>query len=134
MRTRVLVLALLLGSSATLAADPSKGPYLSELMNQPSYLSAWKGMLGGQVVPDWIESYAKTLDGPAMPSIQVLVGSDAYTLTFTCKPHDCGGNQLYVLFAPTGRQAWGLLITGEQNRWLGYPDPKIQAAILSGVE
>ena len=58
-----------------------------------------------------------------------------YTLAWVCKAHDCGDNQVYVLFAPGAKQAWGLMILNGDNRsWLGRPDTAIQAAILSGVE
>ena len=62
------------------------------------------------------------------------VGGQPYLLGWVCKPHDCGDNELYVLFAPGARQAWGLLISGDKRSWLGRPDPAIQAAILSGVQ
>ncbi len=135
MLTRLLLLLLLLpfpGSAAVAAEQP--GPYLYDLMKQEAYVTAWKTMLGPDVVPDWVKTYAETLDGPATPSITVPVSGDSYTLGFTCKAHDCGGNQLYVLFAPGARQAWGLLITGDSHRWLGHPEPPIQQAILSRVE
>jgi Inhibitor of vertebrate lysozyme (Ivy) len=133
--TRLLLLLFLLpfpGSAAVAAEQP--GPYLYDLMKQEAYVTAWKTMLGPDMVPDWVKTYADTLDGPAAPSITVPVGGDSYTLGFTCKAHDCGGNQLYVLFAPGAKQAWGLLITGESHRWLGHPEPPIQQAILSRVE
>jgi hypothetical protein len=128
-----LMLLLLLGSSAAVAAE-EPGPYLHDLMKQEAYLTAWKAMLGPDLVPDWVKSYADTLDGPPTPSITVPVNGDKYTLGFTCKAQACGGNQLYVLFAPQARQAWGLLITGESHRWFGHPEPPIQQAILSRVE
>jgi hypothetical protein len=133
--TRLLLLLFLLsfhGSAAVAAEQP--GPYLYDLMKQEAYVTAWKTMLGPDVVPDWVKTYADTLDGPATPSITVPVSGDSYTLGFTCKAHDCAGNQLYVLFAPGARQAWGLLITGDSHRWLGHPEPPIQQAILSRVE
>src|SRR5262249_55346838 len=49
-------------------------------------------------VPDWVSHYAKTFDGPATPSKSVAVGSETYTLAWVCKAHDCGDNQLNVLF------------------------------------
>jgi len=49
--------------------------------------------------------------------------------------HDCGGNEVYALFAPDARQAWGLLIIdGTKQQWLGEPDDAVKAAILSGVQ
>jgi hypothetical protein len=132
MLTRLLlVLLLAMGSIPAFAAE---GPYLFDLMKQPAYRAAWTGMLAGETVPAWVEDYAKTLDGPATPSLDISAGDAAYTLAFTCKAHDCGDNQLYVLFSRGGAKAWGLLLTGTQRKWLGAPDNAIQDAILSGIE
>jgi Inhibitor of vertebrate lysozyme (Ivy) len=136
MMVRVLVVSvlLLLGSVSAYAAQGTKGPILADLMNLPSYRAAWISMLAGATVPPWIEHYAKTLDGPATPSIAVQVGDDPYTLGFTCQANGCGDNQLYVLFSPGGAKAWGLLLTGKKRKWLGSPDKSIQDAFLSGLE
>jgi Inhibitor of vertebrate lysozyme (Ivy) len=130
----LLVSLLLLTSVPALAAGEPKGPLLGDLMKQPTYRAAWDSMLAGETVPDWINDYAKTFDGPPIPSIDMAVGSTSYELGFTCKPNACGTNQLYVLFTKGGARAWGLLLTDKDRRWLGYPDKDIQAAILSRVE
>jgi hypothetical protein len=38
-----------------------------------------------------------------------------------------------VLFAPAGARAWGLLVTGSNQKWLGHPDATIQAAITNNM-
>ena len=130
--SRVLLLAASCGPAV--AADAPKGPNLSELMKQPAHRGAWSGMLAGETPPTWIEDYAKSLDGPPTPSIAVQANDQTYTLAFTCKPNECAENQLYVLFSPGGGKAWGLLITGGAQKWLGGPDKAIQDTILSGIE
>jgi hypothetical protein len=131
----LLVLLLLLASTPSFAAGEPEGPYLFDLLKQQSYLAAWKAMLKGETVPPWVAGYAKTFDGPSAPAKYVPVGGESYTLGWVCKTHDCGDNQLYVLFSPDGKTAWGLLITGgDQRKWLGHPDAAIQAAIQSGVQ
>jgi hypothetical protein len=135
MRTRLLLALFLLGTAPALALDDAGGAYLFDLMKQPAYAKAWKGMVAGESVPPWVESFGKTLNATGSPVTEIPVGGEPYTLAWICKPHDCGDNQLYVLFAPGARQAWGLLISGGDRRsWLGRPDPAIQAAILSGVQ
>lgn len=136
MLARLLLLLFFLpfAGSAAHAEEQKPGPSLAQLMAQPAYVTAWKTMLGPDLVPDWIKSFSETLDGPPTPSIKVPVNGDNYTLGFTCKAQDCGSNQLYVLFAPGAKQAWGLLITGESNRWFGHPEPPIQQAILGRVQ
>jgi hypothetical protein len=85
--TRLLLLLFLLsfhGSAAVAAEQP--GPYLYDLMKQEAYVTAWKTMLGPDVVPDRVKTYADTLDGPATPSITVPVGGDSYTLNLPARP------------------------------------------------
>jgi hypothetical protein len=132
-----VILLLLFGNAPSVAAQESKGPHLSDLMRQPSYRESWKAMLAGETapLPDWVASYATTLDSPPTPLADVPVGSQTYTLAFTCKPNECGDNQLFVLFAPAGRHAWGLLLAGGgEPRWLGKPDDDIKRSILRAVE
>jgi hypothetical protein len=38
------------------------------------------------------------------------------------------------LFTGDGSRAWGLLLEGTEQVWLGDPDDKIKEAILSRVE
>jgi hypothetical protein len=71
---------------------------------------------------------------PSSPSKSVPTQGKVYTLGWVCKAHDCGDNQLHVLFAPGATQAWGLLTTSGQQKWLGNPDAAIQTAINSNLE
>jgi Inhibitor of vertebrate lysozyme (Ivy) len=130
----LLVIALLLCGASVRAADAPSGPYLFDLLKQKPYLAAWNGMLAGASVPAWVKSYTKTFDGPSSPSKSVPLQGKVYTLGWVCKAHDCGDNQLHVLFAPGAAQAWGLLTTSGQQKWLGNPDATIQTAINSNLE
>jgi inhibitor of lysozyme (Ivy) len=133
MLARLLLALCLLGPAPALAAEDLK-PFLFDLLEKDSYLKAWNAMLAGATVPPWVKNYAKSFDGPANPSKDIAVGGETYTLAWVCKTHDCGDNQVYVLFAPGARQAWGLLLSpGDKRTWLGAPDPAIKAAIESGM-
>jgi len=70
-------------------------------------------------VPDWVSHYAKIFDAPATPSKSVAVGGETYRLAWVRKAHDCGDNQLNVLFLPGGKRAWGLLSDRGKESWLG---------------
>jgi hypothetical protein len=130
----LLVIGLLLCGSPARAADAPSGPYLFDLLKQKPYLAAWNAMLAGTSLPTWVKNYAKTFDGPSSPSKDVPIQGKVYTLGWVCKAHDCGDNQLHVLFAPGAAQAWGLLTLSGQQKWLGNPDAAIQAAINSNLE
>jgi hypothetical protein len=134
MLARVLLVLGLALSNVAAAAEDTKGPILGDLMKIPTYRAAWVSMLAGATVPPWVEEYAKTLDGPATPSITIMVDDAVYTLGFTCQPNNCGDNQLYVLFSPNGAKAWALLLTGDEKKWLGFPNESIRDAFLSGLE
>lgn len=119
------------------APEAPKGPKLADLMKLGAYRGAWEAMLRAETLPppEWITSYASTLDSPPIPSFGVLVGSLPYTMAFNCKPNDCENHQLFVLFAPEGRHAWALLLSaGSAPRWFGNPDDEIKDAIKSGIE
>jgi len=132
MRARLLLALFLLGAAPALAED---APYLPELMKNPAYRTAWANMIKGEQVPLWVNKFGGTFNATGSPVTSVPVAGQPYTLAWICEPHNCGDSQIYVLFAPEARQAWGLLITGGDKRsWLGKPDAAVQAAILSGVQ
>jgi hypothetical protein len=134
MIARLVFGLLLFGSAHAFAAEKFGGPPLFDLMKLPNYAAAWKAMIGEDKVPDWVDSFAKTLDGPDLPSMDLLANGRIYVLGFTCKPNECEDNQLYVLFAADGAQAWGMLLEGKRRSWLGQPDQATQETILSRVE
>ena len=133
MLARLLCLVLLAWSLPALAVERAKGPPMGDLLKVPIYIYAWQGMMAGETPPDWVSEYTTTLDGPPVPSIPVPLDGEIYTLGFTCKPNECDTNQLYVLFAPEGRDAWGLLESPGGLSWLGGPDDRIQKALLGAL-
>ena len=112
MQIFLIIVMLVLSSVPAFAEDAPTGPTLADLMKVPTQRAAWFSMLAGETLPPWIQDFANTLDGPPTPSIPIQSGDDIYTLAFTCKPNECGDNQLFVLFSPGGARAWGLLVTG----------------------
>ena len=135
----LLALFLLFGALAhdddtARAQESAKGPVLGELLKVPKYIYAWQVMMSGETPPEWVKTYTATLDGPPTPTIPVSLDGEIYTLGFTCKPNNCENNQLYVLFAPEGRDAWAMLATPETGvTWLGRPDQRIQDAITGAL-
>jgi len=125
--------ALAEDAAKTPANEPAKAPPMAELMRLPAYIYAWQGMMAGETPPKWVTTFGATLDGPPTPTIPVPLDGETYTLGFTCKPNDCEANQLYVLFAPQGRDAWGMLAAGNGISWLGRPDKRIQDAITGAL-
>ena len=138
MLSRTLTALFLLAASPALAQgteapEAQMGPLLGEMMKLPKYIYAWQGMMSGETPPQWVKDYATTLDGPPVPTIPAPLDGEIYTLGFTCKPNECEENQLYILFAPEGRDAWAMLVAPSGVSWLGQPDERIQKAITSGL-
>jgi hypothetical protein len=140
MLARILLALLLALPAPALAAEEAKepsmpapqatkGPVMGKLLRLPKYIYAWQGMMAGETPPQWVKEYTTSLDGPPVPTIPIELDGEVYTLGFTCKPNDCETHQLYVLFAPEGRDAWGLLASPDGVSWLGQPDERIQKAI-----
>src|SRR6516165_5483177 len=119
MSRRLMLALFVLCSLPALAAQGGEGPYLFDVLKKPTYLAAWKGILAGESVPDWVSHYAKIFDAPATPSKSVAVGGETYRLAWVRKAYDCGDNQLNVLFLPGGKRAWGLLSDRGKESWLG---------------
>jgi hypothetical protein len=110
--------------NAPLPVSAKAGPYLFDLLNRPAYLIAWNVLFTGEKnIPSWLAAYATTKDGPAMPGTEVNLRDGRYQINLVCQAHDCGNNRFYVLFSAEGKQAWGLLLTNNQEeRFFGQPD------------
>ena len=134
MRAATLLLAIVLATLSISRAALADDPYLFDLLKEPAYRGAWDAMLKGEKnVPKWIVTFSKTYDGVASPATPIDVAGKSDLITSVCKPHDCGDNQLYVLFAPDGAKAWGMLVEGgDQTRWFGGPSDAEQTALRSG--
>ena len=112
------------------------GPYLFELLEIRAYRAGWDAMLKVQKnLPAWVSAFSKTMDGVATPSEDVDIDGQAYLYATVCKPHDCGGNTLYVVFNTEG-MAWGLLAgsadgDNHKDRYLGKPNNAIADALAA---
>lgn len=133
-----LLLALLLSLSSPSHAQEAPaagGPVLGELLKKPAYFNAWQTLIGGDKAPDWLQEYTKTLNGPPVPSIPIVIDNQTYPLAFTCRPNDCEQFQIFVLFAPDGSKAWALMGSPLSGvNWLGEPDEKIRAAVSAALQ
>jgi hypothetical protein len=126
-------LAIYLGLFLVSPAVAQEGAYLFDLLKQQPYLESWNAMLSHERVEPWLSRYAKSKDGPASPSKSINLDGEAYLLTNVCKTHDCGDNMFYVVFAPHGTHAWGLLLTNQSNeKWVGNPSGRIRD-VLKGA-
>ncbi len=130
-RMRRWALAFALAAAATPAMA---GPYLFELLEIKAYRTGWDAMFKGEKnLPAWVIDFNKTLNGVSVPSADVDVGGQPYVYTTVCKPHDCGGNMIHVMFNQyEADTAFALLDDGSgRARFFGHPDKAMQAALKS---
>ncbi len=128
---RRMLTVLLLVAFATPAFA---GPYLFELLEIQGYRKGFDALLAREKnLPAWVKDFARTMNGVATPSQDIRVDGRDYVLAGVCKPHDCWGNTLYVVFANGGEQAWGLIEVPAGNsfksRLLGRPDRAMADAL-----
>jgi len=126
----VIATAMAIASSGVFAE-----PYLFDLLAKPTYYKSWNKLLAGEKDVDlWLAKYAKSKDGPATPGKETKLGEVSYLISTVCKTHDCGDNQFFVLFAPNGTQAWGLLLINRKTeRFFGNPDDEKKKALRAAA-
>lgn len=106
-------------------------PYLYDLLKMPAYRKSWNAMfIGEKEVDAWLAKYAKTKDGPTAPEPPVQLEQVSYSTHMVCKVHDCGANRFFVMFAPDGNNAWGILLRNKKpERIFGHPDEEKKKAL-----
>ena len=114
-----------------MAAEPET--YLFDVLRHPQYKGALKQILKGKPMPDWVQAFMERGDGVVAPMKSVDVAGHSYRLDHLCKPHDCSGNVLSVLWSPGGRKVWAALVDqGAAPVFFGDPSPD-QTATLSAA-
>src|SRR3954447_10217842 len=128
---RLAILVALILATVAHAAEP----YLFDLLKQQPYRASWDALLSAESdLPDWVILFSKTDDAVATPGHSIRVNGADFRFASICKPHDCPGNELNVLFGPGGQRAWAMLTNQGARRWLGQPDDQIRAAITQAAQ
>lgn len=132
-----LIIAFLIGTAMSMASSMAFAEvYLYDLLANPSYSKSWNSLfLDEKNVDAWLAKYSKTQDGPAAPGKQVRLRGAVYQINSVCKTHDCDRNMFYVLYAPNGSKAWGLLLKeGKSERFFGKPDEEQKLALREAAK
>ena len=137
MRAPVLTFVALLAASMAAATSGTAfaEEYLYDVLARPGYLKSWNALLRAEKQLDpWLAQYARTSNGPTAPGVTVTLGGTRYQIHNVCKAHDCGDNRFYVLFAPGGARAWGLLLKKEKDeRFFGNPGEEKKDALRTAA-
>jgi Ankyrin repeats (3 copies)/Inhibitor of vertebrate lysozyme (Ivy) len=106
---------------------PIKLPSLDERRRDPAYNAVFLSLFNGRTgVPSWLSGTGYV--GNGMVGRVVTIGDTKYELFVICKPHNCGGNFLHVLFTNGGGTAWALTTENGNNfRFFGSPNQELQA-------
>jgi hypothetical protein len=118
-------------------AAAAEVPYLTDAIKNPAYLRALTTLLkSGPKLPRWTRQVLdRSGNYVGTPATDATVGSTRYQLFFTCKAHDCDQNNLEIMFAPDGAQAWGaIVVDGRSPSYLGAPSAAQQAALKAALE
>ena len=130
MQRLAILIALILATVANAAE-----PYLFDLLKQQPYRASWDALLNTEDdLPDWVIVFSKTDDAVATPGQTIRLNGADFLFASVCKPHDCPGNELNVLFGPGGQRAWAMLNDNGAKHWLGHPDDQIRAAITQASQ
>ena len=135
--SQLLLTILLTGSASAVSVQQAfADSYLFDVLVKPAYQQSWNALFRGEKdVDSWLTRYAKTKDGSTSPEDTVQLGGIPYQMNDVCKTHDCGDNQFYVLFAPKGAKAWGLLVKNRKNeRFFGKPDDEKKNALRAAAQ
>lgn len=96
--------------AATDASAQNHPATFREIATDPAAAAAFRAMSEGHRLPDWI--HGKTVESP---SHEIMFdGRKVYVLS-ACKQHDCGSEQIAVLYDPDGKIMYGLLLVADQK-------------------
>lgn len=98
--------AALLGSPFAYAQ--SHTATFRDIASDPAAAAAFKTMATGHRLPDWING--KTVESPGH---EVMFGADKVYVMSACKQHDCGAEQIAVLYDPDKKVMYGVLLIAD---------------------
>ncbi len=89
-----------------------------DLLKNPKFKSAYMAALGPKAKEKWLA----TMTNSALVR-KVNVAGDEFQVATPCKPHDCGDNNLILLFSPARGAVYGKLYEKGKTTLIGAPDP-----------
>ena len=109
-------------AGAAWAADPMITT--DDLLKDPKFKAAYLGALGPKAKERWLAQMSNS-------SLvrKVSVGGDEYQVATPCKPHDCGDNNLLLLYSPARGVVYGKLFEKGRSTPLGQPNAAMSAEL-----
>ena len=107
--TLALALSLSAGAMASAQDQPAQqpaqeGPTLADLGQDQALTAAYDRMAEGHEMPEWVRKAIVVT-----PAQKVGFGGKEYLVLTGCEQHNCGENQIAMLYQPDSGTAHGLL-------------------------
>jgi Inhibitor of vertebrate lysozyme (Ivy) len=122
MKLSAAVLPFLVASVSPAAAVAAGVDTLvnANVMKDAAFRAAYVQALG----PLKREAWLIDMDGPGTQRLETVAGS-RYLLVTTCKDHDCGANNMVVLYATAPPALYGEVWRGGRLTAIGNPPPRV---------
>lgn len=98
---------------------------LPDLLNDPLFKSAYYKGLGPKVKESWLAN----LDGPVQSLKKVKIRGAEYVLASACKNHDCGENNMVLLYSAAQGAVYGKIFESGKSTLIGAPPPEVASEL-----
>jgi hypothetical protein len=132
----LVMMSLMTMGAACSPAIAANDLYLFDVINKPAYARPLKALFDhAGNLPGWAREALKPKgDINGSPRTYVTIDGTSYEAFSECEPHNCNVNQLVLMFAPDGTQAWGVLSQDGKVSYLGAPSKAQQTALKETLD
>ncbi len=108
--------ALLAALCSGIAAGAEPKLTTADLLKDPKFKSAYRAALGSKASQKWLITMTNSA-----PVSKVTLAGETFQVATPCKPHDCGDNNLLLLYSPGRGVVYGKLYEKGRTTLLGAP-------------
>jgi hypothetical protein len=122
-----------LGSLGPAVAQDAQ-PGLDALLQTDAFKEAWdKVFRRERNVDRWVHVFGGGGEGTVGPTRLIVADGQRYLIGVVCRPQDCDGNKLFVLFREDGSQAWARWVVKDFEMSFGRPTGAEQALLVQAA-
>ncbi len=120
---KTLIAVLLSFSGLATSAYANDELTISQLAVGQDTKAEFQKMKADKVLPEWV-----TQGGTGSPGQKVSIAGHQYLVLTSCKPHDCGSQQIAVLYSTSTKKMAGVFSSADEKtgtetlQWLNIPD------------
>lgn len=97
---------------------------VEDLLKNPQFKTAYLAALGPKAKEKWL----REMSNSSLVRNVRIEGED-YQVASPCKPHDCGDNNLLLIYAPAKGTVYGSLYEKGKTTLIGAPGPALGAEL-----